>query len=724
MGKKKLLARSVVLGLLCSSFFSTSVNASTLNITDANGANQSFSTDYIGYGNSTPGYVIKISGALDKTISFPTIGVDTTSVGVWVASDSVGILNEATDADTKTIINDGPFYISQYVNGSGWRKSIENIKGQLEFNTSIDAMNTIDNHSGATMIFNEKLDLNVSEDDLISIDSASLVNNGTMKINNYSSVGVYCYPGPNPTSWYDAIPSKNAIYNSGVLEASNITGFFGNIKHESGAITNITLKAVTGELWGFSAGNIIGSNSNFHLTIDEYADWTPRHQVGEVEGVYLKKGSISLSYDNIFDGSEYGWNTDYDTLKLKNFKAEEGYLRLSTDLKNNVGDKFIFTGTTPSTTLNLAITNRDDNNGVPISPDEGKKVTVIEAPANTSIKVDSYIRFYGRDENYSIMFLPIVNEEIVGSVKNWNFVGWERSGNKTLKKESEQHKDGFGLNATEIDNTLKRLNDIRTDPSEIGVWVRGESGKMNIRSYGYDYNLMSGGYDWDYDSNAAKMFLGFGISYAKNNCDTGIIGNTKSMGYNLYGSWLGKENKDYVDVIVKYGTLDKDYAGVDDNNIFVKGDYDKNLFSIAAKYGRRIEHEDGWYWEPSVGLTWGRIGSADYTDSQGIKIHADSSTSKMASLGVQVGKNIKGTEYYSKFEVRHDFDGKMHVSVPDSNLPGSSVYDDMGGTWYKVGIGAARKIDKNNSFYIDIEKDFGNKVKKPYSIGAGYRYTW
>ena len=23
-----------------------------------------------------------------------------------------------------------------------------------------------------------------------------------------------------------------------------------------------------------------------------------------------------------------------------------------------------------------------------------------------------------------------------------------------------------------------------------------------------------------------------------------------------------------------------------------------------------------------------------------------------------------------------------------------------------------------------IEKDFGNKVKKPYSIGAGYRYTW
>ena len=280
------------------------------------------------------------------------------------------------------------------------------------------------------------------------------------------------------------------------------------------------------------------------------------------------------------------------------------------------------------------------------------------------------------------------------------------------------------MHATELDNTLKRINDIRTDPSEVGAWLRGENGKMKIRSYGYKYNLMSGGYDWKYESDAAKMFLGFGISYAKNNCDTGIIGDTKSMGYNLYGSWLGRENNDYVDVIVKYGTLDKKYAGLDDNNVFVTGDYDKKLFSVAAKYGRRITRDDGWYYEPSIGLTWGRIGSADFTDSQGINIHADSSTSKMATLGMQVGKNIQGTEFYGLFQVRHDFDGKMHVSVPGSDLPGSSVYDDMGGTWYKVGIGAARKINKNNSFYMDIEKDFGNKVKKPYAIGAGYRYTF
>ena len=100
-------------------------------------------------------------------------------------------------------------------------------------------------------------------------------------------------------------------------------------------------------------------------------------------------------------------------------------------------------------------------------------------------------------------------------------------------------------------------------------------------------------------------------------------------------------------------------------------------------------------------------------------VKADYIISTIAKASVQFGKNIKGIEYYGKVEVNHEFEGMINI-----RQYGDKVEDDMGGTWYKVGIGAARKIDKNNSFYIDIEKDFGNKVKKPYSIGAGYRYTW
>lgn len=575
------------------------------------------------------------------------------------------------------------------------------------------------------LTFNKRFTLIRFDDGVTPEGELRIMNeaNGTLTINSDFMIGAY--------------DSRFVMDNKGKIDIAcdNTAGNYilgGTIIHNSGAMTNIVLKG-SDTSWAYVDSKIKGSNyGGFNLDLKEGSVWNVSFNQDEaVKGVQLNGGRIEAPVG--LNGS----TLVYKTLSLIDFYSngrfsDGNYSKASgfivfTDLAKDQGNKVEFLGATPNTTVPFIIRNANDNNGVNIKPSDGHSVTIASAPNDTPmvIKVDKmYAPSFGYGEGLKV-YKPIVETKEVGSIKNWNFVGWrETEETKLLAKEIDQHKDSIKLNETDMDNTLKRINDIRTDPSEVGVWLRGESGKMKIRSYSYDYNLMSGGYDWDFDSNAAKMFLGFGISYAKNDCDTGIIGNTKSMGYNLYGSWLGKENKDYVDVIIKYGTLDKDYAGFDDNNVFVTGDYDKNLFSIAAKYGRRIDREDGWYFEPSVGLTWGRIGSADYTDSQGIKIHADSSTSKMASLGVQVGKNVKGTEYYGKFEVRHDFDGKMHVSVPGSNLPGSSVYDDMGGTWYKVGIGAARKIDKNNSFYIDIEKDFGNKVKKPYSIGAGYRYTW
>ena len=727
---KKNLAKAVVLGLMCASVFAGSAYAADnlLIVTDSDPVDLVVSTNGY-YGAGAGGNVVSIDVTRDQNITINQSEISGNFIEIQ--RDTVtGLLHNST-AETKIYSKNLRIFNSQYHADT---KAINNQSGTLTFIDTIEADDIVENQSGATLNFNKNLYMNILKlND--SIKSVGIINNGTMNVNGQLRINIRPTGNYSDESFYDDYTSMYAIDNRGILNA-NAGTIIGNIKHNSGAHTNINLRPDTlnDDHTGSFSGNIIDSDENFSLTLNENTYWEPRDQQGEVEGINLNKGFIALSVDNyeFYDSSDetinntpvYQWNSNFDTLKLKNIKGVGGYLTLSTDLANDVGDKFEFTGTVPNGfQLGVAIWNKDDNNGVPIKREDGHSVTIISAPSDADMKVGAQLGFYGQYVN-SFLYNPIIDEIVEGNVKNWNFVGWEKGGNKTVDSEGKQGKDALDLNATELDNTLKRINDIRTDPSEVGAWLRGENGKMKIRSYGYKYNLMSGGYDWKYESDAAKMFLGFGISYAKNNCDTGIIGDTKSMGYNLYGSWLGRENNDYVDVIVKYGTLDKKYAGLDDNNVFVTGDYDKKLFSVAAKYGRRITRDDGWYYEPSVGLTWGRIGSADFTDSQGIKIHADSSTSKMATLGMQVGKNIQGTEFYGLFQVRHDFDGKMHVSVPGSDLPGSSVYDDMGGTWYKVGIGAARKINKNNSFYMDIEKDFGNKVKKPYAIGAGYRYTF
>ena len=690
------------------------------------------------------------------------------------------------NCDRKIVILNCPYNGSSNTDSISSQYGIKNEAGHLDinadlvidYNSSIPKTAAISNESGASLGFHGKVYISdsseVSTDNFavenygtlnfdkgLSVDSvAGIKNNGYMNVNS-DVASIYCskidtttaigeFAGTNIENNGELIFDverlylKGTITNNGnlVIENNRMSDGFSieaDIIHGSNASTEINLKGIL-DSDGIMHdtvldGQIIGSNQNndFNLTLGDGATWITHNQTETINGLEINGGVVSLAQDfNSYWNSYGNWDNTYSNLSVMNLKSNGDFSNgggfiVYTDLANDVGDKVTFMGSTPNTKIPFLIINKNDNNGIDIKPSDGHKVTIADTRGldqPTSMEIEAKYVYLGDSKLYKSIIETVDGSPNDPYYKAWNFVGWQEEGYKTVNEEIKQTNIEPWINYIEIDNTLKRINDIRTDPSEVGAWLRGENGKMKIRSYGYKYNLMSGGYDWKYESDAAKMFLGFGISYAKNNCDTGIIGDTKSMGYNLYGSWLGRENNDYVDVIVKYGTLDKKYAGLDDNNVFVTGDYDKKLFSVAAKYGRRITRDDGWYYEPSVGLTWGRIGSADFTDSQGINIHADSSTSKMATLGMQVGKNIQGTEFYGLFQVRHDFDGKMHVSVPGSDLPGSSVYDDMGGTWYKVGIGAARKINKNNSFYMDIEKDFGNKVKKPYAIGAGYRYTF
>ena len=93
----------------------------------------------------------------------------------------------------------------------------------------------------------------------------------------------------------------------------------------------------------------------------------------------------------------------------------------------------------------------------------------------------------------------------------------------------------------------------------------------------------------------------------------------------------------------------------------------------------------------------------------------------MANIGIQVGKKLDKHDIYYRMNLVHDFDGEMYMNVPGTK---TAAYTDMGGTWLKFAVGTSAKVGKNNSFYIDLERDFGSRVEKPWAISAGYRHTW
>lgn len=691
------------------------------------------------------GATINIFGNNNKNINFIFTGSDDKTSGLTIdyntgIGHSIGILNNSAGADVQIKSDKDIWFVNNIYSGHASADAIKSqyaikneagtltVKGNLKIGLNNKILKTaaFRNEAGAT--------LNIIGDVSISSDTSSgnvftgsvIENEGNMTINGK----VVCSLQPD---YFSAdtpyVAGYNAISNKGDFTFNaRETYIDGDIEHFSGAQTNINLSHVLeGAFWGA----IKGSDANFHMTLGENAFWSiPANQTDVVYGLKLNGGLVYVNTPNYYDyGSSDVWNTNYQTVTFANLQTnEKSAICVSTDLLNDVGDKVVLTGTVPAA-LQLGIKNKDDNGGVPIKESDGHSVTVVHVDGDNKVNLKTGLMFYnleiaGGDDSLSL-YTPIIKEEALtsGTIitgRDYNFVGWGSSSAGDVLDKQLPSNEPY-INTNELDNVFKRVMDIRNDPSEVGVWIRGETGKMKIEGYGYDYNLTSGGHDWKHENNAGILFGGFGITHSVNKCDTGIIGDTKSTGYNLYGSWLGKDNNDYVDVILKYGKMDKTYAGLDINNIFAAGSYSKDVLSIAAKYGRRYEMRNDWYYEPFAGLTWGKISDVDFKDARGFNIHGDSVTSKIANLGMQVGKKMDKRDFYYRMNLVHDFDGKMHVNVPGTT---TNAYTDMGGTWLKCAFGTSAKVGKNNSYYIDLEKDFGSKVEKPWSISAGYRHTW
>ncbi|WP_304245172.1 autotransporter outer membrane beta-barrel domain-containing protein [Phascolarctobacterium succinatutens] len=691
------------------------------------------------------GATINIFGNNNKIINFVFTGSDKENSSFVIdyntgIGHSIGVLNNSAGADVQIKSDKDIWFVNNIYSGHASADAIKSqyaikneagtltVKSNLKIglNNKIPETAALRNEAGAT--------LNIIGDVHIASDTSSgnvftgsvIENEGNMTINGK----VVCSLQPD---YFSAdtpyVAGYNAISNKGDFTFNaRETYIDGDIEHFSGAQTNINLSHVLeGAFWGA----IKGSDANFHMTLGENAFWSvPANQTDVVYGLKLNGGVVYVNTPNYYNyGSTDVWNTKFQTVTFANLQTnEKSAICVSTDLLNDVGDKVVLTGTVPAE-LQLGIKNKDDNGGVPIKETDGHSVTVVHVDGDNKINLKTGLMFYnleiaGGDDGLSL-YTPIIKEEALTSGalitgRDYNFVGWGSKAAGDILDQQLPTNEPY-INSNELDNVFKRLMDIRNDPSEVGVWIRGETGEMKIDGYGYDYNMTSGGHDWKHESNAAIMFGGFGITHSVNKCDTGIIGDAKSTGYNLYGSWLGKDNNDYIDVILKYGKMDKTYAGLDINNVFAGGNYSKDVFSIAAKYGRRYEMRNDWYYEPFAGLTWGRISDVDFKDTRGFKIHGDSVTSKMANIGIQVGKKLDKHDIYYRMNLVHDFDGEMYMNVPGTK---TAAYTDMGGTWLKFAVGTSAKVGKNNSFYIDLERDFGSRVEKPWAISAGYRHTW
>ena len=290
---------------------------------------------------------------------------------------------------------------------------------------------------------------------------------------------------------------------------------------------------------------------------------------------------------------------------------------------------------------------------------------------------------------------------------------------------------------SENSDMLQRMGDVRLANEESGLWARYYGGKNSFDAkntkYSTSFNAYQLGYDKQLDNN--KLF-GAAVSYnkGKNTYEMGGHGDGKAVSLSVYGSW-NSDKGHYADVIVKGGKLDNDYTVYNDMGHKLEGDYDTWGLSLSAEYGRRMQMQNGFYIDPSVQFTIGRIAGADYSaasdflDSKGLKkdmyVSQDAFTSAIGRIGLGMGKTTDKAMFYTKFALAHEFSGDFTTTFAAENEPTSSTVVDFGGTWFEWQLGGSMKVNDNSYVYATFEKKFGGDTgSNDWRLDAGLRWSF
>ena len=269
----------------------------------------------------------------------------------------------------------------------------------------------------------------------------------------------------------------------------------------------------------------------------------------------------------------------------------------------------------------------------------------------------------------------------------------------------------------------KRLGELRDSKGEHGAWARmarGESkyGAQNVKN---QYNYYQVGYDEKLSVNP-NWTVGVALTRTEGTSTfTNGSGENKHTGFAVYGSYLA-DNGSFIDLIAKYARMDNDYKTVTGAG---SGDYETNGYSLSAEYGKRFTKDNGFWIEPQVELTYGKVSSADYLTANKVQVSQGDTNSLVGRLGFSLGKDIKQGNVYVRASYLYDFDGETDVKMVDtvSGTP-ASYKQDLGGGWWEVGVGTNLNLSDATHLYFDVEKTYGGNVATPWQWNAGVRWSF
>lgn len=287
-----------------------------------------------------------------------------------------------------------------------------------------------------------------------------------------------------------------------------------------------------------------------------------------------------------------------------------------------------------------------------------------------------------------------------------------------------------GLIGAQMNALTKRLGELRMGNDEGGLWTRGFGKEQRIdtgssRAFEQQVNGFEIGADKAIPFYNGKLYLGgmAGQGEARQNFGEGSKGQIDSAMLGTYATYID-QNGVYVDSVLKYTHLENKVDITSNMGKKVDGKYKNHAIAASVEVGKQIDLGQGWFVEPQLEVQAFRVGSGDYTASNGLKVEQDAVTSVQSRVGSLFGRNMKlnngmTVQPYAKASWITEHAGDSQVSVNDvsldSKLPGSRA---------EIGGGVILQTAEKHKFFIDAEYTKGDGIEQPYSVNLGYRYAW
>ena len=306
-----------------------------------------------------------------------------------------------------------------------------------------------------------------------------------------------------------------------------------------------------------------------------------------------------------------------------------------------------------------------------------------------------------------------MDQSTIASVENAEVMGF-----------AQLHSVGVMQWREEMNHMQLRLGEIRDAAGyDNGAWARVYNGKDKYGSQNVENKFYGVQVGYDHRLEGTNWIVGGAFSYARGDSDFNAgEGDNHSFTFTGYGTWLA-ENGLFVDVTGKVGRLSND---VTMDKYQYTSSYDTNAVSVTAEAGWRFAFNDMFYVEPQAEMMYGHIMGADF-ETPSYKAKTESVDMWVGRLGFQTGLTCpanKGGVYF-RASVLHDFDGDTETTFTGMETGGvRTVLEELGDTWYELGVGANYNITDNAYVYADFQYADGGEIETPWRWNLGVRVNF